>query len=80
MADYNASTIYVGSLVDFELRALPLDNVHGPADVEYDPIEQMVYWTEIDQPRITRARLDGSLQETLVSENLSGKLIWGEAG
>ena len=74
MADYGNSTIYVGSLVDFDLSPLPLNNVKGPVAVEYDPINKMVYWTQSDKPRIKRARLDGSLQQTLVAENLSGKL------
>ena len=79
IADLANNSIYAGSigkaLVD--LTPLPLNGLNGPLAVDYDPVMEMVYWTEVQgvpSPKISRAHLNGSNQMTLV-ESLRGETI-----
>ncbi len=48
---------------------VPLKGLKNPVSVDYDPVEKMVYWNDKQtRPRatISRARLDGSHQATVV--------------
>ena len=59
-----------------DLAPLPLSGVVRPLAVDYDPVDKMVYWTDIDSvpsAQIARAHLDGSNQMTIVND-LHGKL------
>ncbi|XP_071809773.1 low-density lipoprotein receptor-like [Asterias amurensis] len=71
IADLFNNSIYAGSmgkaLVD--LTPLPLSGLKGPLAVDYDPVMEMVYWTEVQgvpSSKIARAHLNGSNQMTLV--------------
>ncbi|XP_071809756.1 uncharacterized protein [Asterias amurensis] len=71
IADLSNNSIYAGSmgkaLVD--LTPLPLSGLKGPLAVDYDPVMEMVYWTEVQgvpSSKIARAHLNGSNQMTLV--------------
>ncbi len=60
-----------------DLAPLPLDGVINPVAVDYDPVEGMVYWTDVGNPspKISKAHLDGSGQMILVYElNVPGGL------
>lgn len=39
---------------------LPLANVRNAVDIDYDPVDRHVYWTDDDRKAVLRARLDGS--------------------
>ncbi|XP_043220923.1 low-density lipoprotein receptor-related protein 5-like [Amphibalanus amphitrite] len=49
---------------------LPLKGVKQAVAVDYDPIEDQLYWTDEETQRIQRSRLDGTDQETVVVSEL----------
>ncbi|XP_071798769.1 low-density lipoprotein receptor-related protein 2-like isoform X2 [Asterias amurensis] len=72
VADSDNGTISKGSisLGLADLTPLPFIDVVCPTAVDFDPIEQMVYWTDTGapSPKISKARIDGSGQTPLVNE------------
>ncbi|XP_038072970.1 low-density lipoprotein receptor-related protein 2-like [Patiria miniata] len=72
VADLENGTISAGSMSRSlsDLTPLHLSGVARPVAVGYDPVEGMVYWSDIStslpSPKISRANLDGSKQETIV--------------
>ncbi|XP_033627621.1 low-density lipoprotein receptor-related protein 6-like [Asterias rubens] len=72
VADSVNGTISKGSisLSLADLTPLPFIDVVCPVAVDFDPIDQMVYWTDSGppSPKISKARIDGSGQTLLVSE------------
>ncbi|XP_071801725.1 uncharacterized protein [Asterias amurensis] len=70
--DIKNVTISVGSM-DKELAdavTIPLEGLINPVDVDYDPVEKMVYWDDLrtkPAATISRARLDGSHQAIVVN-------------
>ncbi|XP_071798783.1 low-density lipoprotein receptor-related protein 2-like [Asterias amurensis] len=70
VSDLDNGTIYKGSILQglADLTPLPLVGLIRPVAVDFDPVEQMVYWTDIGKPspKISRAHLDGSDQRTLI--------------
>ena len=45
---------------------LPLRQPQNPVAVDYDPSEQLVYWTDIESHTIRRMRIDGTGEEPFV--------------
>ena len=62
----NAS-LWTGPADTLELTRIPLDDVLVPVAVDYDPVEQKVYWTDVRRRTISRAYLNGTDQEVVVS-------------
>lgn len=54
------------------LSGLPLGTMRNPIAVSYDPQERMVYWSDVKEHCINRARLDGSHRQRIISENIQG--------
>lgn len=63
MGDNNGSNFFSSSF-----RQLPVTGVDDPVGVDYDYRNDMVYWTDEGKGTISRAKLDGSLQETVVDD------------
>ena len=51
-----------------------LDSVMNPVGVTYDPVDKMVYWSDVTNQEINRASLDGTQQETIATENIGSKI------
>ncbi len=66
VADKNEGALVYSPLDNLEYTTIPLANTGAPCGVDYDPVDQMVYWTDIEKKTISRAFLDGSGQEVLV--------------
>ncbi|XP_022110413.1 uncharacterized protein LOC110989982 isoform X2 [Acanthaster planci] len=71
IADLMTGAIYAGSMSQnlSDLARLPLSGVSRPVAVDYDPVDRMVYWTDVaslPSPKISRAYLNGGNQMTLV--------------
>ncbi|XP_072050044.1 uncharacterized protein [Amphiura filiformis] len=49
------------------LTTIPLQDVENPVAVNYDPIDQKMYWTDVGRKTISKASLDGTAQEDVVS-------------
>jgi len=52
--------------VDFTDVVLDIRNIRHAIAVEYDPVEQYVYWTDDEMQSIRRAFLDGTGQRFLL--------------
>ncbi|KAK2163793.1 hypothetical protein LSH36_74g10031 [Paralvinella palmiformis] len=44
---------------------IPLENLHTPVAIDYDPVEDYVYWTDVGRKTISRARSNGDGQQVL---------------
>ncbi|XP_022091370.1 low-density lipoprotein receptor-related protein 4-like [Acanthaster planci] len=71
IADTDNGTIYAGRMSQDlgDLSPLPLRGLVRPVAVDYDPVEQMVYWSDVgSQPsrKISRAHLNGTNQTTVL--------------
>ncbi|CAH0560791.1 unnamed protein product [Brassicogethes aeneus] len=76
---------------DYTHKVLPLTNVTYAIAVDYDPVDNFLYWTDDDVKKIQRARLNGSEEQEVVSTEitnpdglaidwLSRNLYWTDAG
>ncbi len=70
--DMKRTEISVGSMEKklSDTVPIPLKGLTNPVSVDYDPVEKMVYWNDVETrptATISRARLDGSHQATVVS-------------
>ena len=45
---------------DYTDVVLPLEGISHAIAIDYDPVEEMVYWTDTEVMLINRAFLDGS--------------------
>nr|XP_054765082.1 low-density lipoprotein receptor-related protein 4-like [Lytechinus pictus] len=73
LTDPADSAIYVGdssgpNFFSSSFQKLPVSGVEDPIGVDYDYRNEMVYWTDESRGIISRAKLDGSMQEVLVDE------------
>ncbi|XP_072019600.1 uncharacterized protein [Amphiura filiformis] len=66
VADFYNSKIWAAPLDTLEFEALPLQNIDQPVAVDFDPVDQKLYWTDIGRETISRAKLDGTEQEVVV--------------
>lgn len=55
------SRISLDSL-DFTSFALPLDKIRNAIAIDFDPVEQFIYWTDAEIKAIRRGRMDGTGQ------------------
>ena len=68
-ADYSYDKIMRVSPHDSgSFNQLPFSNIYSPFALDYDKVEDRLYWTQYGQ--ISRAFLNGSSQEAIIDENL----------
>ena len=48
------------------LTSLPLSNIVSPVALDYDAVEDRVYWTDVSRQTISRSFLNGSMQEVII--------------
>ncbi|XP_072178783.1 uncharacterized protein [Diadema setosum] len=51
----------------FEPEALRLTSLQNPIAVTFDPVDRLVYWTDVAANTISRGSLDGQRQEVILS-------------
>ncbi|XP_038051960.1 uncharacterized protein LOC119724809 isoform X2 [Patiria miniata] len=73
VASASPAGIYVAPTDTFNFTLIPgLDashvNISQPIAIDYDPVERMVYWTDVTLDVIARAFLDGSGVEVVVRD------------
>lgn len=82
--------IYLDS-ADYTHKVLPLNNTKHTIAVDYDPVDDFLYWTDDEVKKIQKARLDGTEQtDIIVSEIqhpdgiaidwISRNLYWTDTG
>ncbi|XP_071510754.1 uncharacterized protein [Diadema antillarum] len=52
---------------NFEPEALRLTSIQNPIAVTFDPVDRLVYWTDVAAKTISRGSLDGQRQEVILS-------------
>ena len=74
VANIDPPGIFVAPAATFNFNRTRIDPdlLDQPVDVDYDPIDAMVYWTDTGLSTISRAFLDGSGFEVVYS-NLHSK-------
>ena len=70
---YHRGIYQVDLYSNFKPEALRLNGVKNPIGVSFDPVERMVYWTDVEKREVNRASLDGSRQDTIAIENIGRK-------
>ena len=78
VTDLDNGTIYAGRMSQglSDLSPLPLRGLELPVAIDYDPVEQVVYWSDVGSlpsPSISRAHLNGTNQ-TIFLDSLRCKL------
>ncbi|KAJ8981147.1 hypothetical protein NQ317_013812, partial [Molorchus minor] len=61
--------IYLDS-PDYSYRVLPLSDVKYSIAVDFDPVENFIYWSDDEVKKIQRARLNGSDQQDVISTEI----------
>ena len=59
--------IWAGPIDSLEFAAVPVQNLRRPVAIDFDPVEQRVYWSDVVAQTISRAFLNGSNQEVIAS-------------
>ncbi|PIK48061.1 putative low-density lipoprotein receptor-related protein 5-like protein [Apostichopus japonicus] len=55
---------------DYTAIILPVKDVKHAIAIDYDPVEDYVYWTDDELKAIQRVKLDGTVAEFLVKDNI----------
>lgn len=93
-AEANSGEIYKVPLMVAETPCYPLaitTNISRPVAVEYDPVEDKVYWTDVTLKLVARAFQNGTSVEILAHNNvdtpdglavdyIGRNLYWTDAG
>lgn len=75
---------------DYTRIQLPLGRIKSAVAIDYDPVEEFVYWSDEKRHAIRRARFDGSAQMDIVAkieqpdgiaiDSIARNLYWTDAG
>jgi len=58
----------------YPITYIPAKGVTNAASLDYDPLNEYVYWSDLDLNTISRARLNGKGQRSYVDLSLIQKL------
>lgn len=61
--------IYLDS-PDYSYRVLPLSDVKYSIAVDFDPVDNFIYWSDDEVKKIQRAKLNGSDQQDVISTEI----------
>ncbi|XP_072040242.1 IgGFc-binding protein-like [Amphiura filiformis] len=61
-----AGAIRIAALDTLEFQPIPLENLGAPVAIDFDPVDQMLYWTDVLKKTISRCYLDGSDQAVVL--------------
>ncbi len=75
-----AGAIYVAPIANsndgLSFEAIPLQQLGAPVAVDFDPVHQRIYFTDVLSKTIQRSDLDGSSQEVVIRlDRQSGKCL-----
>ena len=59
--------ILAGPIDTLEFEAVPVRNLRRPVAIDFDPVEEKVYWSDVVAQTISRAFINGSNQEVIAS-------------
>ncbi|XP_052803528.1 low-density lipoprotein receptor-related protein 1-like [Mya arenaria] len=68
LVDQRNGALFQINAVQMTYVRIPVQGVQQPFALTYDPVEQMVYWSDLEGSTISRSRLDGSQQEIIVHD------------
>ncbi|XP_019618780.1 PREDICTED: low-density lipoprotein receptor-related protein 6-like, partial [Branchiostoma belcheri] len=69
VADFRGEIILQVNITSGSTTTLPLGNVGQPWALDYDPLTDYVYWSDLRNDKIHRARRDGIGRETILDIN-----------
>ena len=52
--------IYQMNLDDGSFHGIPLSGHENPISIDYDPLDEMLYWTDVSTRKIRRAHISGN--------------------
>ncbi|RZC32195.1 low-density lipoprotein receptor-related protein 6, partial [Asbolus verrucosus] len=55
---------------DYTHQALPLNDVKYTIAVDYDPVDDFIYWSDDEVKKIQRARLNGTDQQAIIASEI----------
>ncbi|XP_030839217.1 low-density lipoprotein receptor-related protein 1 [Strongylocentrotus purpuratus] len=73
------------NIMDTLFNLIPLPENSGIDGIDYDPVNEMVYWNDFNRDQISRIQLDGTNREVIVSTGsphsialdlVNGKIYW----
>lgn len=86
----NICVVYLDS-PEYTYKTLNLNNTYYTIGVDYDSVEGYIYWTDDDVKNIQKAKLDGTIQENVITQEIlhpdgiaidwiARNLYWADAG
>ncbi|XP_006813888.1 low-density lipoprotein receptor-related protein 5-like [Saccoglossus kowalevskii] len=73
VADSQGLIYHVNTLSPSERHIpLPLSDINNPIAVDYDPVENKLYWTDYGLNTVNRANMDGTEREIIASMDIEG--------
>ena len=69
VADLYQAIVTVAPLRTLNFQTIPLEGLQRPVAVDYDPVSQMVYWTDVGSKSISRCYLNGTGQTSIIHLN-----------
>ena len=71
VADLGQGAIFMASTENLNFTRIPLENVVSPVAVDYDPVGQTVFWTDVYLGTLSSARVDGANPLVLANDLIS---------
>ena len=73
VANLEPPGIFVAPADSFNFTLIPgfEDQIRRPVAIDYDPVDAMLYWTDVSHSSISRSFLDGTGIVVLVTDLLS---------
>ena len=80
VTDLYQAIVTVAPLGTLNFQTIPLEGILTPVAVDYDPVSQMVYWTDVGSKSVSRCYLNGTGQETVLQLDDTSGMYRDHAG
>ncbi len=71
VTDLVEAKIWSGTVNPLSLVEVPQLTVSEPTAIDYDPVDERIYWTDRELHTINRAYMNGSSQEVVIELSIS---------
>ncbi|XP_053408556.1 low-density lipoprotein receptor-related protein 4-like isoform X2 [Mercenaria mercenaria] len=68
LTDMRLSQLLQIHAVSRQFVAVPVQGIHQPFSIAYDPVKKMVYWSDLETGTISRSFVNGTNQEVIKSD------------
>ena len=73
--DRKQGEIFQMDLSDYSLSAIKVSNLRDPTAIDIDPLEELIFWTDVEAKTIKRSTLSGDGEVILKQLSLGKKQI-----